>query len=176
MSYTPNEWDSGDVVTAVKMNALETAVGDMNMSYTPNTWSDGDILSAAKMNALEQAVASGGGGGSSDFSTVTVSVSALIGETYCHYISGGSVTLLDNNTGDETEISNVAGVLTVAISTTPTEISLLTYKGSTIIYDEVYSVSNATLVGVYYDDGIERVCSVLSNVSDSTEIVIAASF
>lgn len=61
MSYTPTEWESTDVVTATRMNALETAVGDMNMSYTPNTWSDGDILSAEKMNALEQAVASGGG-------------------------------------------------------------------------------------------------------------------
>ena len=74
MSYTPTEWETADIVTAQRMNALETAVGDMNMSYTPNTWSDGDILSAAKMNALEQAVASGGGGGSSDFSTAEVTI------------------------------------------------------------------------------------------------------
>ena len=73
MSYTPTEWESTDVVTATRMNALETAVGDMNMSYTPNTWSDGDILSAEKMNALEQAVASGGGG-SSDIPTFKVTV------------------------------------------------------------------------------------------------------
>ena len=73
MSYAPTEWESTDVVTATRMNALEQAVGDMNMSYTPNTWSDGDILSAEKMNALEQAVASGGGG-SSDFSTAQVTV------------------------------------------------------------------------------------------------------
>lgn len=71
MSYTPTEWEPTDVVTATRINALEQAVGDMNMSYTPNTWSDGDILSAEKMNALEQAVASGGGG-SSDFSTAEV--------------------------------------------------------------------------------------------------------
>ena len=75
MSYTPTEWESTDVVTATRMNALEQAVGEMNMSYTPNTWSDGDILSAEKMNALEQAVASGGGGGgSSDFSTANVTI------------------------------------------------------------------------------------------------------
>lgn len=75
MSYTPTEWESTDVVTATRMNALENAVGDMNMSYTPNTWSDGDILTAAKMNALEQAVASGGGGGgSSDFSIAALTV------------------------------------------------------------------------------------------------------
>lgn len=71
MSYTPTEWESADIVTATRINKLETAVGDMNMSYTPNTWSDGDILSADKMNALEQAVAEGGGG-SSDFSTAEI--------------------------------------------------------------------------------------------------------
>lgn len=74
MAYTPTEWETADIVTATRMNALETAVGDMNMSYTPNTWSDGDILTAAKMNALEQAVASGGGGGSSDFFTAEVTI------------------------------------------------------------------------------------------------------
>ena len=74
MAYTPTEWESADVVTAVRMNALENAVGDIDMSYTPNVWSDGDILTADKMNALEQAVASGGGGGSSDFSTAEVTV------------------------------------------------------------------------------------------------------
>jgi len=70
MAYTPNTWESGDVVTASKLNSLEQAVGELNMSYTPNNWTDGDVLSAAKMNALEQAVASGGGGG--DFSTATL--------------------------------------------------------------------------------------------------------
>lgn len=78
MSYTPTEWESTDVVTATRMNALEQAVGDMNMSYTPNTWSDGDILSADKMNALEQAVASGGGGSSDHFiCTVDAETDAL---------------------------------------------------------------------------------------------------
>lgn len=75
MSYTPTEWESTDVVTATRLNALEQAVGDMNMSYTPNVWQNGDILTADKMNALEQAVASGGGGGGdSDFSTASVTV------------------------------------------------------------------------------------------------------
>lgn len=75
MSYTPTEWESTDVVTATRLNALEQAVGDLNMSYTPNVWQNGDILTADKMNALEQAVASGGGG-SSDFSTATVIVTS----------------------------------------------------------------------------------------------------
>lgn len=76
MSYTPTNWEPDDIVSASRMNALETAVGEMNMSYTPNVWKDGDVLTAAKMNVLEQAVASGGGGGSSDFSTATLTVSS----------------------------------------------------------------------------------------------------
>ena len=74
MSYTPTEWESTDVVTATRLNALEQAVGDLNMSYTPNVWQNGDILTADKMNALEQAVASGGGGGDSDFTTATMTI------------------------------------------------------------------------------------------------------
>lgn len=73
MSYTPTNWASTDVVTASRMNALEQAVGEIDMSYTPNVWQDGDVLTASKMNALEQAVASGGGG-ESDFSTATVTI------------------------------------------------------------------------------------------------------
>ena len=73
MSYTPTEWQPDDIVTAARMNTLETAVGEMNMSYTPNTWVNGDVITAAKMNALEQAVASGGGG-SSDFTIAEVTM------------------------------------------------------------------------------------------------------
>ena len=91
MSYTPTTWESADVVSAVRMNALEQAVGDMNMSYTPNTWQNGDVLTAEKMNALEQAVASGGGGGSSDFSTATITFDA-VGGYYTVYLSA-----IDNN-------------------------------------------------------------------------------
>ena len=86
MAYTPTEWESADVVTAVRMNALENAVGDIDMSYTPNVWSDGDILTADKMNALEQAVASGGGGGSSDFSTAEVTIVNNKNKTLAMYI------------------------------------------------------------------------------------------
>lgn len=87
MSYTPTQWESDDIVTASRMNALEQAVGEMNMSYTPNTWSDGDILTAAKMNALEQAVASGGGGGSSDFSTAEVTITLAKTNSYAEWFA-----------------------------------------------------------------------------------------
>lgn len=77
MSYTPTEWQPDDVVTAARMNSLETAVGEINMSYTPNTWVNGEVITAAKMNALEQAVAAGGGGGGGDFSTVSMTISGF---------------------------------------------------------------------------------------------------
>ena len=32
------------------------------MSYTPNTWSAGDIITAQKLNAIEQGIANAGGG------------------------------------------------------------------------------------------------------------------
>ena len=96
MSYTPTEWESTDVVTATRLNALEQAVGDLNMSYTPNVWQNGDILTADKMNALEQAVASGGGG-SSDFTTATV--------TYSNAgYSQVTISLLDLHTTDDYEL------------------------------------------------------------------------
>ena len=33
------------------------------MSYTPNTWATGDIVTSEKLNHMEQGIASGGGGG-----------------------------------------------------------------------------------------------------------------
>ena len=47
------------------------------MSYTPNTWVDGDVITALKMNALEQAVAAGGGGSSDlGTAAITVTISS----------------------------------------------------------------------------------------------------
>lgn len=42
----------------------------MSSGYTPYTWQTGDTITAARLNALEQGVAAGGG--SSEFSTATV--------------------------------------------------------------------------------------------------------
>lgn len=33
------------------------------MSYTPNTWQTGDTITAAKLNKMEQGIANAGGGG-----------------------------------------------------------------------------------------------------------------
>ena len=33
------------------------------MSYTPNTWANGDVITSAKLNNMEQGIANAGGGG-----------------------------------------------------------------------------------------------------------------
>ncbi len=76
--YTPTNWQSGDIATAARFNKLEQGVGAMSAGYTPHVWQDGDVPTAAQMNALEQAVAAGGGG-SSDFSTATVTFTNIEG-------------------------------------------------------------------------------------------------
>lgn len=96
MAYTPHEWESGEVLTPAKLNTLTTAIGEMDMSYTPKTWHDGDILSAAEMNRIENAVASGGGGGSSD---VTEAVITFVNNTMD--LPYATVYFNDFSTGEE---------------------------------------------------------------------------
>ena len=133
MSYTPTEWESTNVVTATRMNALEQAVGDMNMSYTPNTWSDGDILSADKMNALEQAVASGGGG-SSDFSTAQVTFDNSAGAQFMLPViltlpSGGtSASSIDAASGEIQAILYKGNAMGVILGGTVTVTGSATYR------------------------------------------------
>ena len=143
MSYTPTEWEPTDVVTATRMNALETAVGEMNMSYTPNTWSDGDILSAEKMNALEQAVASGGGG-SSDFSTAEVTITNSSSENY--------FTL--NIPFEEIGHSDIR----VDVDPNSTEMkTAILYNGSAYAYDAYGGFSITVSGNASYSDGVVTV-------------------
>ena len=73
MAYEPNEWSCGDTVTAEKLNAMERGISDMNADYVPTEWVCGDVITAEKLNHMEQGIANGcEGGGSSDFSTATV--------------------------------------------------------------------------------------------------------
>lgn len=72
MSYTPQTWANGDIITATKLNNIESGVQSVSNSYTPTTWVNGDIITAVKLNNIEQGIANAGGGGSSDFSTAEV--------------------------------------------------------------------------------------------------------
>lgn len=73
MSYEPTTWATGDIITATKLNNIESGVQSVSSSYTPTTWATGDIITATKLNNIEQGIANAGGG-SSDFSTATVTV------------------------------------------------------------------------------------------------------
>lgn len=115
MSYTPTEWESTDVVTATRLNALEQAVGDLNMSYTPNVWQNGDILTADKMNALEQAVASGGGGGSATVPVFTYVWEDDYPEYTCNMTYSDLASYIDTNGVEDAEVG--ADVVPVLIAT-----------------------------------------------------------
>ena len=71
-------WKDGETISPLGLNRLEEAVAEMSQEYTPTVWAVGDKITAEKMNKLEQGVASisegGGGGGSSDFSKVNVTL------------------------------------------------------------------------------------------------------
>lgn len=71
MSYEPTTWVTGDIITATKLNNIESGVQSVSSSYTPTTWATGDIITATKLNNIEQGIANAGGG-SSDFSTAEV--------------------------------------------------------------------------------------------------------
>lgn len=73
MAYVKQNWECGDIVTADKLNNIERGIAEVNSEYVPTTWQCGDLITAEAMNKIEQGVANASGG-SSDFSTATVTV------------------------------------------------------------------------------------------------------
>lgn len=67
-------WSSGDIVTAANLSLIERGVSEVAEEYTPTTWANGDTVTATALNNIEQGIANAGGGGSSDFSTATLTV------------------------------------------------------------------------------------------------------
>lgn len=82
MSYEPTTWVNGDIITATKLNNIESGVQSVSSSYEPTTWVNGDIITAAKLNNIEQGIANAGGGGSSDFSTATMTVTNTVENSF----------------------------------------------------------------------------------------------
>lgn len=56
MSYTPTIWKTGDVITAQKLNKMESAIHTILSDYSPTNWVYGDIITAEKLNKLENAI------------------------------------------------------------------------------------------------------------------------
>lgn len=50
MSYVPTEWKTGDVITANKLNHMETEIAN------EIHWVDGDIITADKLNSMERRI------------------------------------------------------------------------------------------------------------------------
>lgn len=71
MSYIKTEWDNGDIITAEKLNNVESGIEGINVSYEKTTWETGDTITAEKLNNIETGIEEAG---SSDFSTATVNV------------------------------------------------------------------------------------------------------
>ena len=108
MSYEPNEWKDGDIITDDALNNIERGVSDMNNEYTPTTWKDGDIITAAKLNNIEQGISGGSGGGGAsveifarfDYDTTTSTATcdktyAQIGAAYEDGILYGAIYVND---------------------------------------------------------------------------------
>lgn len=55
MAYEKQIWQSGDVITAAKMNHIEDGIAASG--YESTVWSTGDVITAAKMNKIEEALA-----------------------------------------------------------------------------------------------------------------------
>lgn len=153
MSYEPTTWVNGDVITATKMNNIESGVQSVSSSYTPTTWVNGDIITAQKMNNIEQGIANAGGGGSSDFSTAEVTIS-VVGDSW-----------IGAKFGDEIPYPAGQGTLPFSglymVSSSSPVVSVLTYQNEATIYNmniydssgtSVLSGTYSTTGGITYDD------------------------
>lgn len=108
MSYTPQTWVNGDIITATKLNNIESGVQSVSNSYTPTTWVNGDIITAVKLNNIEQGIANAGGG-SSDFSTATMTISGFPSGFGGGVSIGGFAEIEDDTfipVGDESNYQN----------------------------------------------------------------------
>lgn len=66
MSYEKQEWETGEVITASKLNHIEDGVDGMNGSYEKQTWSTGEVITAEKLNHIEAGIENGSSGDDSN--------------------------------------------------------------------------------------------------------------
>lgn len=144
MSYEPTTWTNGDIITATKLNNIESGVQSVSSNYTPTTWANGDIITATKLNNIEQGIVNaeggGGGGGSSDFSTATVTLNA--GGTIGFNLSSA---VIDLSSSWDLEPNTLPPVITRLDTESPQGVSSYTvalYQGHTLafIYTDEASV------------------------------------
>lgn len=137
MAYTPTEWECGDRVTAEKLNAMERGIANMNGEYVPNVWECGDTITADKLNHMEQGIANGGGG-SSDFSTATMTVTSQLQDW------GISIVVPVACNDDETLGTCMYSDWSISVVDNPTPFQVVLYKGeakASLYNNEGYTIS-----------------------------------
>ena len=70
MAYEKQTWQTGDIITANKMNYIENGIAEINeegedMGYEKQVWQTGDIITAEKLNHIQDGIAALDGGGES---------------------------------------------------------------------------------------------------------------
>ena len=124
-------WSSGDIVTAANLSSIERGVSTLTEEYTPTTWANGNTVTAAGLNNIEQGIANAGGG-SSDFSTASVTV-----------VNGGnSRSLVGANALDDGEDTGSVGSIGIGQDETKV-VHVILYKGVAWV-----SRGDATIVSV----------------------------
>lgn len=99
MSYEPTTWATGDIITATKLNNIESGVQSVNNSYTPTTWVTGDIITAEKLNNIEQGIANASGGSWVTLTEESVTVDGMGGTlTYNTQITADTIKVTLNGT------------------------------------------------------------------------------
>lgn len=148
MSYTPQTWANGDIITATKLNNIESGVQSVSNSYTPTTWVNGDIITAVKLNNIEQGIANAGGG-SSDFSTAQVTITFGAGVESLGLFGGAFIW--------EDSLSSFVEVEESCV------IQVVLYKGSTSQVEVAANEKTVTVTG-----GLQYANEILTITGDGT--------
>ena len=155
MSYDKNTWAKGDVITASKLNNIESGVKGVNMSYNKTTWQTGDVITATKLNNIEDGIANASGGG--DITEVSVTIKTV--KNHAEAVSGDSIIIVDGLA----HIYNgeiITSAITIGLLNTLTYDALL-YQGScgTAIYSDyrelTFEVSGDATYEAQGPDGAE---------------------
>lgn len=100
MAYQKQNWQTGQTITANKLNNIQTGVSDMNSEYIKHTWQTGQTITADKLNNIENGIELSSGGNE----TVYTNLANLVKFMYYKddaesYINGNNLVLAIPNVG-----------------------------------------------------------------------------
>ena len=157
MSYDKNTWAKGDVITASKLNNIESGIEEVNMSYDKTTWAKGDVITATKLNKIEDGIANAGGGGGGDITEANVTIKAV-----ANYAdpSGEHTEVIADGLAYIHDGAIITSEISITVGNSPTYDALL-YQGSYIfaIYSDfrelTFEVSGNATYEAQGPDGAE---------------------